>query len=481
MDRDSLTVVEEYDDYTLYTDENGDEVYLRDDSDEPLTEFDLLDLEGEWSMLASSPDVFLAYLRTKVIDPERVDDLSFCDDCGDPRDTVFDSLNMTKHGDMVCGNCLRADYTACDDCEEWERDGSVFSVYYDKTVCQRCYEFNYSYCDHCDEDYHHDEMHSHSFGCNCESPAQTFKVRNNGDGMLANDTETHVALPAGVISDEGLGAIARLLRNHAQTLTPEGLPIWHIAVPKETRQIRHHWTTLSYDLMEIGPEWQTKKGNFTKRLSRHAYQKYGLRVPPEIISEVGNIARAHSNGVDFKVEVTRNLNLDPSDFVHEDSCWWSDYYESRCALKTNGGFGLRSFNVTPGYGGGEYRYPNGRAWVMPLRRTDTGSLTPTFNTEDPDAFVVFNGYGDLDGYTPARIVAHMAGMTYRKIALRSDPMYVNSDSGYLVAPEEIADEYTDGSLRFSLSQHADLHDREQQDAATCNHFEPCSHQELATV
>jgi len=71
---------------------------------------------------------------------------------------------------------------------------------------------------------------------------------------------------------------------------------------------------------------------------------------------------------------------------------------------------------------------------MPLKLDELGNLIPTFDTETPAAFVVFNGYGDLGGYAPARIMSHMAGMTYRKITFDAQPMYVNPGApgvGYL--------------------------------------------------
>ena len=40
----------------------------------------------------------------------------------------------------------------------------------------------------------------------------------------------------------------------------------------------------------------------------------------------------------------------------------------------------------------------------------------------------------------------MVGMTYRKIGFTCSPMYVNSEAGFLVAPEPIAEKYTDGRL-----------------------------------
>jgi hypothetical protein len=77
---------------------------------------------------------------------------------------------------------------------------------------------------------------------------------------------------------------------------------------------------------------------------------------------------------------------------------------------------------------------------------------------------VFNGYGDLSGYVPARIVAHMAGMTYRKIGFDCSPMYVNNNSGYLVASEEIAERYAKaGALHLYTDTHSRLHASESRE------------------
>jgi hypothetical protein len=57
----------------------------------------------------------------------------------------------------------------------------------------------------------------------------------------------------------------------------------------------------------------------------------------------------------------------------------------------------------------------------------------------------------------------MAGLTYRKIGLGDATMYVNSDAGYLVAPEDIAAEFTDGHLSLNCDQHSNLYAKEQTD------------------
>jgi hypothetical protein len=385
---------------------------------------------------------FRAYLRTLVSDPDEIEDLGFCGNCRHP--AWSDEMTIAGTGERVCELCLD-DYGECSCCEERFPDNSLNSTLTESIVCDRCLNNHYTYCDYCegyypdDNSYEHDHDHDQGSGC-CESPQLEFTVRNDGSEPLANDTRVAFTLPAGVISPAGLSAIRDYLYSAG------------------------HYD-LTYGLDVLGDQWQNRQGNYAKRLSRYAHQTHQAKLTPEIMSQVGCIARDHSKPADIEIEVTRQFNQSAEYFYHDDSCYWGSYYESRCALKTNGAYGLRSFKD------GEV---SGRAWVMPLRSVDqvplsgdprqiSASLALTFDTMGADAFVVFNGYGDLGGYAPARIVAHMAGWTYRKIGFACDPMFINA-GGYLVAPEHIAEPYTDGSLRLSVSQHSNLYESERVNA-----------------
>jgi hypothetical protein len=200
----------------------------------------------------------------------------------------------------------------------------------------------------------------------------------------------------------------------------------------------------------VGDQWQGKRGNYTRRLSREVYNTMGLKIPGALVSKIGNYAKEHSSDTsEWAVEFTRDLNLSPEDFCHEDSCWWGSYYESRCALKSWGGLGIRTFE-NDGYAD----VPTGRAWVQPLNK----DMQPTHNTINAHAYVVFNCYEALSMAKPARIIAHLTGRTYRKIQLNSDAQYINGDSGWLVADEETC-QNTD-SLYFDHDCH-DKYDADQ--------------------
>lgn len=454
-----LTFVEDAGHYSVYTDADGDDVLLLNGStitahgtrqrlipEGELDQVILYDLAQEffrgWTRrYQPSVSRVQEFVASRLADPDEADDVWMCSrgTCRTVGLNDDDGYYGLADGSIICEDC-RENYWLCFHCEELHESTTTIG---DEEVCPDCRDRLYSYCDECEEYYRdgygcgNDHMGAAEEGTCCEAPEQEFTVRNDGDPPLANDTRVTVTMPAGIISEAGLDEI----------------------------RYRLHMARLygaSNLVAEVGPQWQGKRGNFTKRLSSALHKSpYDETIPPDVLSAIGNIARDHSRPVDFQIEVTRDLNLPREDFYHDGSCWWTDYASSRCTLKTNGGFGLRTF-------GGDYDRVQGRAWVMPLKLADgvlpladiKPQLVPTFNTMTPDAFVVFNGYGDLEGYTPARIIAHMAGMTYRKIGFSCPPMYVNS-GGYLVAPEAIAHHYTDGSLHLSVDQHSNLFDREQ--------------------
>ena len=140
------------------------------------------------------------------------------------------------------------------------------------------------------------------------------------------DEKIEVELAQGMIDSEGITQIFRYLRLQYD------IPIYDRAVE------------------EIGVEWQTKRGNFTRRLSSYAYKKLGVKLPEMAITQVGNLARVHSaSEAKYTVEFTRQLNEDASYFYNDGSCWWSGYADSRCALKSWGGLGMRSFTTDKYY------------------------------------------------------------------------------------------------------------------------------------
>jgi hypothetical protein len=445
----SLRFIESQERYSTYQESDGTEIYIAHGSGIRLVEFDSYNLDWvreQWNEQTLGRyrkyrlwDDFLQWLREHVTDPDEVDDLRLCEYCEDPvmSEDGESVASRSRTTGFACQSCIDDAYAHCYQCGDLRKLDDMITID-DESVCSPCRDDYYSFCETCDSYYHNDDSEEHSHdgsGC-CESPALRFAIRNNGQ-ELQNDERVTVTLPAGHLDDEGISNIKRYLR---------------LNLPDDQGY------SVAALVDGLGREWQTREGNLTKRLSRAAYRALSVKLPPAIISQVGSIASDHSRAIDFAIETSRDLNMSSADWYHEDSCWWGSYSSSRCALKSNGGFGLRTFD--------EYDGVAGRAWVMPLKRNERGSLAPTFNTETPDAFVVFNGYGDLGGYNAARIMSHMSGMTYRKISFSGSPMYVNGDSAYIVAPEEVAAQYnTGGALSLSTSEHSDLYRRELTETA----------------
>lgn len=379
---------------------------------------------------------FLEYLRNIVREPDDINEVGFCENCGVPQwNDLMCSVRDDGSGDMICKSCWDS-WVSCDRCDDRYPADELNTTLGDQEVCDSCRDNHYTYCENCDGYYDDEDDHRHPgdySGC-CESPQLEFAVRNDGTVPLQNDTRVTITLPEGTIDAEGLVAISNYLYQ-------KGEPYWNMA----------------YNLDPLGDQWQTRTGNFAKRLSRLAYESHKIKLTPQILSQVGVIASDHSKQVSVQVEVTRDLNKGPEYFYNEESCWWGSYGESRCAFKTNGGFGLRTFNGRSGY-------ISGRAWALPLKLGRYEKLIPTFDTVTPAAFVLFNGYGDLSGYAAARVLAHMTGWTYRRIQFSCEPMYVNA-GGYLVAPEEIAqrytDKHTDQGINLSVALHSSLFRTEQ--------------------
>lgn len=320
------------------------------------------------------------------------------------------TIHVRQGEKLVCDSCHN-DYMICPCCGYHVHVEDTTGIHDgNSVVCDICVAHEYRYCEQC-EDYiyradfavHQSECHG---GCECEPHNWRFSFPNNGNGTVDNDDIFTVELPGGVISEVGKGAILEIL-----------------ACDYSLYRISER----VFD--EIGMEWQNRRGNFTRRFSSAMFKR-GHKVPGNLLTEIGNVARAHSsNGSAWDIQLSRaRLNESAGYWFNECSCWWGSEGESRCAFKMWGGIGMRSLALTTGSG-----CPSGRAWIQPIN----GDGEPISDIDVAAGFVVYNGYGELDGYHGARIVAHLTGNTYCKVVLRSEQQYINGNKGYLVATEEM--------------------------------------------
>lgn len=321
----------------------------------------------------------------------------FCD-CG-RLVWVDDDTTTVANGDRVCDAVCLHNYSSCYNCDEYHYDDSVIYVS-GRTYCDGCRDNDCTYCEECEEWFLDSANHDH--GCDCAPPHARFSFPADGHGTVRQNERLTVELPKGTIDDEGISRITRLLQ--------KSIPDPYIAAAI---------------VGEVGPIWQAKRGNFTRRLSS-AFHARGVKLAAGVVSEIGNLARAHSSdAADWHVEFTRDLNESAEHFYHGESCWWGSHSESRCCLKNWGGLALRTFTDV------DDEHPSGRAWVQPLG----ADMCPTHDTVGARAYVIYNGYGDLSGYTAPRLVAHLTSRSYRKIGFCAEYQYVNGEVGYLVADE----------------------------------------------
>ena len=295
-------------------------------------------------------------------------EFAWCRDCDRPMhaNDAYD-IPGERH---VCDDCV-ANYSFCSHCDERELDEDMCSAYGgDQLVCSGCLDYNYHHCDTCgyyvEDD---DEDHEHDDPCHCEAPHQLFSMPNNGYGSFASDERITVATAKGQIDSRGMASLTDYVWNNI--LVPLVDAGHGSSITFEKARDAH------MDVRAMHPEWQTKDGNFTRRLARLLYRDHAIKVPPGHLSQLGNIARQHSSeAVEYHIELTRDLNMDPSAFYHEDSCWWGSYGRSRCALKQCGGMAIRSFDHC-----GDV---SGRAWIAPLcHNTDGGSSRRTKRRRRP--------------------------------------------------------------------------------------------------
>ena len=348
----------------------------------------------------------------------------FCDDCSDL--TWADCTTEVQGERKVCDDKCAVEYFSCYSCDSLVRT-TTYGDGHD--WCDDCYSEHFTYCEDCDTSYHEDYASDHDHaGCLCEAPNMEFEFPANGDGVIEQNQRLTVELPKGVIDEEGMNKIKRLVWEEVHDT---GIDFY---------------TDLDNILHDVGTLWQAKRGNFTRRLSSALFKsRWKIKLTPATISEIGNLAQQHSSkGATWRIEFTRDLNMSAGEFCHDDSCWWGGYFASRCALKNWGGLGMRSFM-------GDESWPQGRVWVMPLHKGFGGVLTPTHDTINADAYAVFNAYGDLSGFIAARIIAHLTGKTYKKVGMSANTMYVNNNQAVLVSDEETC-KNTD-TLAFGAGEH----------------------------
>lgn len=367
-----------------------------------------------------------------------------CDMCFKPEwdDDAYADID----GHNACEPC-RDERGSCERCSDWSISEDFLQYVDGYGYCESCFGDIASFCDECDVYYFNDRAyeHDHDSWCQCAPQRLDFTMPAR-DYTLQQDERIEVELAKGFINEQATDAVVSLLWNEQFRQIDQD---WRNALYVDHRTPRPEGYMEYHEVQQVVESlervWQAKQGNWTRRLSKAFYEK-GVKLNPGVLAKAGTTVKAHAGGNTNKwfVEFTRDLNQPPGNFYHEDSCWWGGENQSLCALKHWGGLGMRSYEDETA----RRDYPTGRAWVQPLDK----DMRPTADVEGAHAYVVYNGYGELSGYTPARLVAHLTSKTYKKIEFSANYQYVNC-GGYLVADQETCNATDEVYIGSGLDSH----------------------------
>ena len=164
------------------------------------------------------------------------------------------------------------------------------------------------------------------------------------------------------------------------------------------------------------------RGTFPRRVSNWLYKEYGLKCPDSFVSELGNLARRHTeDNPAYHFEFMNDFsNWREGEFGDGGSCYyWSQNERVWEALASNGAWAVR-FYQTDGRG-------LARAWFVPLPN---------------DFYILFNGYGFVGNSTLiiARVIAAWLGAGYKKITLYNNGhsnglVWIDDAIGYVIGSE----------------------------------------------
>jgi hypothetical protein len=234
-------------------------------------------------------------------------------------------------------------------------------------------------------------------------------------------TRYTLTAPKGEISPAGIYELLRFISN--ANLRDE---VWAQLNPDNQRPF----------LPELPEDWQwvwlvnsgEYRGTFPKRIASFYFKAWHIKCPDSFISEIGNIARRHTeDSASYTFEFVNRFDWEDGDFGDENSCLWGSYEYARGIMEENGALAVRFYN---GYGEGF-----ARAWLYPISDI---------------LHVVWNGYGFPQAtIVIARVVAQFLNASYKRIELSnyhssSGPVYINSGIGYAIgSPDALKgiDEY----------------------------------------
>ena len=272
-----------------------------------------------------------------------------------------------------------------------------------------------------------------------------------------------------------------ILRDKYTTVT--GTILWNNAIDS---WINTMWALYETIQTQVGIEWKKSTGGtFPKRLSSYVYKTFNVKLPVQLLKEIGTIASANNVTSDntlfwdiFKCDTGDWWN--DGDFGDVGSCLWNSNENARFIMEQKDFYAIRVYDSDKlereRFNNGMdtiqlsykdlaednlsalYRSGRGRAWMYYI---------PNY-----DAYVIWNGYdsmGTLQALHFARIFATHFGYVYHKIRLANQErgdgqMYINGNQGWLV--------YKSINTKAESLRHYDFHlqiddDDDERECVSC--------------
>jgi len=241
------------------------------------------------------------------------------------------------------------------------------------------------------------------------------------------DKHLSVSIPDGILPEEGIAEIQSFLASRGFNYPSSNLD----GDILETDRRYFSWVWLD-----------PKKGTLPKRLAKWLKKNYNQILPPQIMADLGAIAKRHSTScLNYYYQITDKLTFGDAEFGYDrsgGSCWWGNSKYAEKFIK-HGGLACLFYNSD------QPRVNSngiGRIWIAP-------------DYDDSKYAMLFNGYWD-DGQGASlmltRVVATILGVTYRKVINATSPLdlYINGDPSiaYVIGDKMVVDQLIANHPRY---------------------------------
>jgi hypothetical protein len=201
-------------------------------------------------------------------------------------------------------------------------------------------------------------------------------------------------------------------------------------------------------------------GTLPKRLSNWLYKTHQIKLSNDMVSQIGNIARKHTEDrTEYLIDFTNKFDWEAGDFGDAGSCFWSERPNARKILEQNGAFAMRFWQTKAkcyDYYVQQYLDSQGchddncascrvnaedyAKRLLRYAKGDYAGLSRSWlGVLDDNTTLLFNSYPkDWGLIRTARILADILGCSYMQIGYSNNDgtLYVNGETAFMVADSD---------------------------------------------